>query len=399
MAGAVHPLPQTPPSAIPAPDRHVKTVIRKLHNWLGLSTGLIVLVVSLSGAIFIWEKELFALLHPGLVYVEPGPEQRSFTELHAAAQAALAPGRRVRSANIFADPRRSVVFSAIKVDESKATYFSETEYYDEVFVDPYTTRVLGVNDRKYDPIYLTRMVHEHLLLGSAGTHIVGGATVIFIVMILTGLVLWWPRNRRVLATRLRVRLAASWKRVVYDTHNVVGFYLHAVLIVLAITGPVWTWRSWQNGIVWTLTGTAALIGEPVPKVEPARLSNAPSLPMDAALQQTRALVPDARRYLVEIPATADNILTVGAVFDRSSLWDEYERYYFHPVTAQLLGDERFEEKNLGMKWRNTNYSIHTGTIFGWPTQVLATLACLVAASLPITGFLIWFPRWRRQRAG
>ncbi len=52
-----------------------------------------------------------------------------------------------------------------------------------------------------------------------------------------------------------------------------------------------------------------------------------------------------------------------------------------------------------MKWRNTNYGIHTGTIFGWPTQVLATLACLVAASLPITGFLIWFPRWRRQRVG
>jgi uncharacterized iron-regulated membrane protein len=375
----------------------VKIVIRKLHLWLGLATGLIVLIVSLTGAVFVWEKELFALLHPELVYVERGTAPQSFTRLRDVAQDALAPGRRARSANLFADPGRSVVFFASKVDESQPTYFSETEYFDEVYVDPYTARVLGVHDRKHDPIYLTRMVHEHLLLGSAGTHIVGGATVVFIFMVLTGVVLWWPRNRRVLATRLRVKLAGSWKRTVYDTHNVVGFYLHVVLLVLAITGPVWTWRAWQNGIVWTLTGKAALIGEPVPRVEPALLGHAPAAPMDAALRQTRAMVPDAIRYLVEIPAAPTNILTVGAVFNRSSLWDEYERYYYHPVTAQLLGDERFEEKNLGMKWRNTNYSLHTGTIFGWPTQILATLACLVAASLPVTGVLIWFPRWRRKR--
>jgi uncharacterized iron-regulated membrane protein len=119
--------------------------------------------------------------------------------------------------------------------------------------------------------------------------------------------------------------------------------------------------------------------------------------MDVALHQAIAIVPDAERYLVEIPATTTNVLTVGAVFDRSSLWEEYERYYFHPVTAQLLGDERFEEKNRGMRWRNTNYGIHTGTLVGWPTQILATIAWLVSASLPVTGFLIWFPRWRRKR--
>jgi uncharacterized iron-regulated membrane protein len=371
--------------------------LQTLHRWLGLTTGLVVLIVSLTGAIFVWEKELFALTHPELVSVEPGQTRRSFTELHLAAQTALAPGRRARSANVFADPARSVVFFSSKVDESKPTYFSETEYFDEVYVDPYTARVLGVHDRKHDPIYLTRMVHEHLLLGSLGTHVVGASTVVFILMVLSGLVLWWPRNAKVLRTRLRVRMTGTWKRVVYDSHNVVGFYVHIVLLILAVTGPVWTWRAWQNGIVWTLTGNANLVGEPVPKVRPTLLGNAPVAPMDAALRQTRDMVPDAERYLVEIPATATSILTVGAVFDRSSLWEEYERYYYHPVTAQLLGDERFEEKNLGMKWRNTNYGIHTGTLFGWPTQILATVACLVAASLPVTGFFIWFPRWRRAR--
>jgi uncharacterized iron-regulated membrane protein len=68
------------------------------------------------------------------------------------------------------------------------------------------------------------------------------------------------------------------------------------------------------------------------------------------------------------------------------------------MSAELRGDERFEEKNRAMKWRNTNYGIHTATLFGWPTQVLGTLFSLLTASLPVTGVLVWYPRWKRRRA-
>jgi uncharacterized iron-regulated membrane protein len=157
---------------------------------------------------------------------------------------------------------------------------------------------------------------------------------------------------------------------------------------------VWTWRWYSNAIVWTLTGRAALIGEPVPRPEPSDDVNTGVL--QAALVDARRRVPDARRYMMELPPDESRVLTVGAVFDRASLWEEYERYYYHPRTAELLGDERFVEKNLGMKWRNSNYGIHTGTLFGIWTQVPATILCLLVASLPVTGVLIWWPRWRRR---
>jgi uncharacterized iron-regulated membrane protein len=238
-------------------------------------------------------------------------------------------------------------------------------------------------------------VHTNLLLSQAGSWIVGTATLVFVAMLLTGLILWWPRNRAVLTTRLRPRLLAPWKRAVFDGHNILGFYGLAGLLLVALTGPVWTWRWYTNAIAWTLTGEARLVAQPVPTPRP--LPPATDDPLERALIATRALVPDAKRFTLELPPDSSRVLTVGAVFDRNSLWEEYERYYFHPRSAALLGDERFDEKNLAMKWRNSNYGIHTGTLLGWPTQLLATAVSLLAASLPVTGALIWYPRWRRGR--
>jgi uncharacterized iron-regulated membrane protein len=260
--------------------------------------------------------------------------------------------------------------------------------------------VLAVIDRKHDPIYLTRVVHTSLLLAQTGTRIVATATLVFVAMALIGLALWWPRTRALLGLRLRPRLAGPWKRSVFDGHYILGVYGLGFLLLFALTGPVWTWRWYEAGVVFLLTGKAQLVGEPVPRAAPApgaSASPAPA-PMEAALHQVQAAVPDARRWFVEVPSPTakSRLLTVGVVYDRASLWEEYERYYFHPTTAALLGDERFEEKNLGMKWRNSNYGIHTGTLFGWPMQLLASLTSLLAASLPVTGVLIWYPRWRRR---
>jgi len=154
-------------------------------------------------------------------------------------------------------------------------------------------------------------------------------------------------------------------------------------------------------MAFLFTGKAALVGEPVPVATPVADGDpaiaANTSPLERVLAATQLKVPDAERWFIEVGASQSPLLTVGVVYDRNSLWEEYERYYFHPKTGQLLGDELFEEKNLGMKWRNSNYGIHTGSLFGFPSKLLASLLSLFAASLPVTGILIWYPRYRRQQ--
>jgi uncharacterized iron-regulated membrane protein len=101
--------------------------------------------------------------------------------------------------------------------------------------------------------------------------------------------------------------------------------------------------------------------------------------------------------MIDLPGGKFGALTVGVIHDHGSAWEEYDRYFFDARAATLTGDERFDEKNLGLRWRNSNYGIHTATLYGWPMQVAGTLLCLLVASLPVTGVLIWFPRWRRRR--
>lgn len=387
----------------------IRRTLARLHRWIGLASGLIVFVVAITGAIYVWEAELFALGHSTLVRGATPGRRRPAGELLAAAQQAVPAGHSVGRLTLYTAPSRAAVAIAQRLNDGAPTYFEEFQYYDEVYLDPATARVLGVVNRKYDWIFLTRMVHTNLLLADTGTRIVATATLTFVAMVLTGLVLWWPRSRSVLRTRLRVQLAGNWKRVVFDLHNVLGVYGLAGLLLIALTGPVWTWRWYQDAVAWVFTGEARLVGEPVPTPSPVVVPAANLAPSGAArgigagdvaeraLREVVTRVPDASRYMIDIPNDPSRVLVVGAVYDRQSLWEEYERYYFHPLTAAFLGDERFEEKNLGMKWRNSNYGIHTGTLLGWPTQVLATLVSLLAASLPLTGALIWFPRWRRSR--
>lgn len=374
----------------------------RLHRWVGLASGLVVFIVSLSGAVYVWEAELFAAGHRALVRVDAGAARADASTLVAAAQRVLADGRQVQRLTIYRDPGRAAVALSARANPHAVTSFEEYDWYDEVYLDPATARVLGVVDRTREWTFLTRRLHTSLWLAEGGTQVVAVATLLFVGMLLTGLVLWWPRTRAVLETRLRPRLVAPWKRAVFDGHAVLGFYGLLGLLVVALTGPVWTWRWYTNAIAWTLTGEPRLINEPVPTPAPvartAAAEDPAGEPMERALRATVQQVPDYGRLMLELPPDSTRVLVVGAVFDRSSLWEEYERYYFHPATGALLGDERFEEKNLGMKWRNSNYGIHTGTLLGWPMQVAATGVALLATSLPVTGALIWFPRWRRGRA-
>jgi uncharacterized iron-regulated membrane protein len=371
--------------------------LASIHRWIGLASGIIVFIVGLTGAVFVWEAELFAMANRDLVRVAPSGPALSPEQLIEVGRGALPADRPVTRLTLLGDPTRAAVLDAVKTTPGARTFFSEYQYYDEVYVNQYTGQVLGVVDRHHHWLYITRHIHTSLLLAQVGEWIVGGATIAFLGLCIVGLVLWWPRNAAILKSRLVPRLTGSWKRAVFDGHNILGFYGLAGLLIFGITGPVWSFPWYQNAIAWTLTGVARVIAQPVPTPEPG--PTPVERPFTTALASGREFVPNGKKYMIDVPPNPSRLLTVGITYDGGSFWDEYERYYFHPLSGELLGDERFEEKNLGMKWRNTNYSIHTGTIFGWPTQVFATLICLLTASLPITGVLVWYPRWARRRAG
>jgi uncharacterized iron-regulated membrane protein len=374
--------------------------IRKAHLWLGLTSGLVVFVSMLGAAVFVWEEELNNWYHGDLVFVERVTRHaQPLSQLWKAAQAAV-PDRELTDVQIFREADRSYVFSNYKKSDNPGfSWMSGMEYMDLVYVDQYTGKVKGVVDKRYDWIFMSRMLHQCLLIRQdVGHYIVGYATLIMFVMVITGIILWFPKNKAALKQRFSIKWTGKWRRVNFDFHSVGGFYMSVVIVFFAATGLVWTFKWWTNGIY-------RLLGTDPKKVwethSPIELESAEYLlAVDKAIADALQRRPTWTRMGVSIPGSEENEAQEIGVFLRfedGSGWDSSDGYYYNPKTGALHADHLQEDKTLGAKWRNSNYAMHVGSIYGLPTKLLAFAASLFCATLPISGFLIWRGRRKKRK--
>src|SRR5689334_3465167 len=131
-----------------------RRTLASIHRWIGLTTGLIVFVVCVSGAIFVWEVELFGLANRDLVRVAPGGPVLPPEQLIEIGRAALPTDRPPTRLTLLGDPTRAAVIDAVKTTRGARTFFTEYAYYDEVYVNQYTGQVLGVVDKHHHWLFI-----------------------------------------------------------------------------------------------------------------------------------------------------------------------------------------------------------------------------------------------------
>lgn len=383
-----------------------KKISSTLHLWLGLATGIIVIASFLPAAVFVWDEELTNWYYKDYVYVEPTDKGRlPISDLFKNAQKAVNPDHIVDNVEVKNSADKAYVFSTYKSvpeNETGWTYFSEMEYWENIYVNPYTGEVQGTVDKTTDWIYLTRVLHQQLLLNyEVGHLIVGITTLILFVMVITGLVLWWPRNKAAIKQRFAIKWNARWRRKNYDLHNVGGFYSFILILLFAITGLVWTFSWWTNGIYRILGDDPKQV---FPKHEQPVLSGLKisKNPIDIAFEDL--ILRKSNIWLscyMTLPGaygdTTNKEIAAYLLYDENSGWEESNEYNYHPETGKIHHATTHEQKTLGAKWRNSNYAIHVGSIYGLPTKILASLTALFCASLPITGFYIWWGRKNKRK--
>ena len=363
----------------------------RLHLWLGLASGLVVLIVSLTGCLFVFQKEISEALHGKWFFIQRSDREVTLPLgiLKEKAAAVLGPGRPIASITIYSQPDRTWEFMAYRENDSALTYFGGVEYYESVYIDPYTGAVTGVRNYKTDLFSIVKSIHWSLLLNTPyGQPIVGWSTLVFVVLLLTGLVLWWPRRwTKALKDRsFKVKWKASFRRVNYDLHNVAGFYSLLPALVIALTGLVFAFR-WVAAFFY-LVG-AGTTGEPhVAAVRSDTLLVANVDPLEKALLTARRLVPDASRIVVSPAAGREGTVYVYGYRGKETYYS-YDVLQFDQYSGALLYHRRDKEKNAGEKLAGMNYDIHVGAIGGLTGKIIAFIASLVCASLPVPGFLIW----------
>lgn len=203
------------------------------------------------------------------------------------------------------------------------------------------------------------------------------------------------KNLRQLKKSISIKWAAKWKRVNYDLHNSLGFYVLPIAIVIAVTGLTWSFKWWEKGIYQMLGSKKPVVL--VRKAPPVTTADTTGNHLDLMLTTLqRKLEGNYRVIGLNLPDKGENTMMAFVYLkNRTDGWRNLSYYYFDTRTGKLFGQLEHAQKPLGLKWRNSNKDIHTGRIYGLPTQLLALLASLICASLPITGFLIWWGKLKK----
>ncbi|MBN9297714.1 MAG: PepSY domain-containing protein [Filimonas sp.] len=367
----------------------LKKWIGKIHLWLGLASGLIVVFLGITGCILAFQREIESVTVP---YQNVQPQHAAMlppSEITKIANAHL-PGKQPHS-----------IAYGVKNKAAQAIYYGE-DYYYIIYVNPYNGQVLKVRNMNRD--FFRIMINGHFYLWlppTIGQPIVATATLIFLIMLITGIVLWWPRNKAARKQRFSIKWNAKWKRVNYDLHNVLGFYMTWIAIFIAVTGLVWGFQWFANSIYWTASGGKKMIQweeSYSDKKNIALKSAAPAI--DLIWQKMTQENPAAQVIEVHPPTSDSASIEAVANPDETTYWKSDYRY-FDQYTLQEMPVRhlysRFSKATAADKIMRLNYDVHTGAVWGIAGKIMVFCASLVAASLPITGFLIWRGRRKKKK--
>ncbi|KGO87947.1 transmembrane protein [Flavobacterium rivuli WB 3.3-2 = DSM 21788] len=375
--------------------KDVKHWVGKAHLWLGLTSGLVVLLLAVTGCIYVFSVEITAWLRHDEMYVkEVKQEKLPMTFLWEQTQKAVGPGKKITSAQAYNDPEKAVVFTCYKAGNADAIlYFNSLDQYYNIYTDPYTGKVLGIYDEELDFFNIVKMLHWSLLLNApVGQQIIGWSTFIFVVMLITGIILWWPKNKAARKQRLwfQWKDTTKWRRKNYDLHNILGFYAATIALIIAFTGMVWAF-TWFQSLVY-VAGSLSVTPpkELAAQSKIAKTSNK-DLAFNNALTAAMSMHKDAAGFSISKPA--DSIAAIDIyVGQYPDVYYVSHQMKFDQYTGKLLAEKKHDEKNFGEKLITANYDIHVGAILGLPGKILAFIASFICGLLPISGFLIWYGR-------
>lgn len=369
--------------------RSFKKMVGLIHLWLGLSSGIIIVFLGITGCILAFEQEIRRFSEPQQF---TRPQEQPYlppTTLATAAEKFL-DGKKVKGIEYPGKGRSAI-----------ASYWDEKDY-KLVALNPYSAEVLKVKDMNQDFFRIVLNGHYYLFLPpNIGQPIVASATLIFLVMMISGLILWWPRNKAARKQRFSIKWTAKWRRKNYDLHNVLGFYMTWVAILIAITGLVWGFQWFAKSVYWASSGGETLPEHVHPVSDTTKIDNRINV-ADFVWQEHSKHVGEKESLAIYFPETNTDPVEVG-INHRPGTYYNSDYYHYDqytgkelPATGAYAG--RFRDAKLADKLVRMNYDMHVGAILGLPGKLLAFFASLVAASLPITGFYIWWGRKKKKQA-
>ncbi|HDS1735370.1 PepSY domain-containing protein [Pseudomonas sp. BP8] len=385
------------------------------HFYAGLFVAPFMILLAITGIIYLFKPQLDPLMYRELMVVEASDHRQTADALLAEVQRAYPQGH------------VGQYLPALNAERSAQFVVHDGGRELNVFIDPYSAKLLGEQDAKDNLQAVARALHGELMVGTVGDRLIELAAGWGIVLVVSGLYLWWPRGRNsagVLWPRLSARGRLLWR----DLHAVSGFWGSALLLLMLLSGMTWTglWGK-QYADLWNRFPAAmwndvpksdqearvlnqahrqtvpwAMENTPMPQsgahAEHAghhMMSSAPAAPQ-VSLQQvediaTSRLVEPG--YSITLPTTAEGVFTVAVFADdpRNDATLHVDQY-----TGKVLADVRWQDYSPVARATELGVMLHEGKMFGAFNQIVILLVCLMILLGSVSGLVMW---WKRRPAG
>ncbi len=384
---------------IPIPmTKSFKKILLNIHLWLGLASGIIVFIVAITGCIYVFSYDIKDLIYKDRneVLVPKNANRVPISQLIKTAENTFNNNYSFQNIVISDAPNHSVSISFTDVDDNTFGYHNYMSFYKTVYLNPYNGKIIYIENTKWEFFNVALAIHMNLFMGynPVSHYIIAGATWIFVIMLISGLILWWPKkSQRKQSFWFRWKKTSKWRRKNYDLHRVFGFYVFLIALILALTGLMWASKSFNSSVKWVANGGKTMPYAAISK--PIKPTNAEQ-PFDAILNTTKTKYPQFE-YLLIRKHPKPSVPYIVRVYKKGEQNFKRTELYFDRQTAELLNTFKFSDKNNGEKIQALNYDLHVGTIGGLPTQIVVFLVSLLIASLPVTGFIIWYGRKNKKK--
>ena len=363
-------------------------VFWRWHFYAGIVCAPIFLTVTITGAIYVFKDELEHSFGGDHLFVTQGESRTSYDQQLAAARTALAAQGvsdvDLRFLILSPDENRStLIYAREKTNRSKRY---------EIFVDPFTGKVLLLRGADTGFFRIVLLLHRRLMLGKPGRVVVELVTCWSVILLVTGLYLWWPRGKKNAGTFFP-RLRTKKRYVLYrDLHAVPAAYCWILSMLIVATGLFFT-LVWGTGFLLMGVVTGHLNPDILlpPAVE--SVEGKEPLSVDEVVQ---LLAPVRGDLPMELHLSTDSSLGYLAIFfdpervtsARSAMVDQHQ--------GEIVKRIDLVDAPAVYQTRVYALTIHTGTIFGTPTKIAAFVASLVLIASCVTGLMMW---WKRRPSG
>ncbi|MGN6544819.1 MAG: PepSY-associated TM helix domain-containing protein [Aureliella sp.] len=353
-----------------------------VHRWLGLTVGLVFVVLGLTGSLLVFDHAIDECLNPELLLTRGSGQRAPLEKVIGAAEQSYS--------------GQAVSVSKPRVENGVWTVWfssgSEREtVFTAVYVDPYTLRITGQRVWGHDLMSWIYRLHYTLLAGRPGAVLVGVIGIVFILSIASGVYLWWPLWLHSFRAALAIRRGHLF---VFDVHKTIGIVSCSVLGIVAFTGVYMEFPDWFRSTV----GIALPISDRPPETQSIVRTTSDAISADQAIAIAEKLFPHARWDHLHPPTDVDGVFEV-ALRQPNEVQRSYGRtqVYIDRYSGAVTAVVNPNQSTVADAFFAAQFPFHNGEAFGLVGRLVVLLSGFSPALLYATGLFLWCRKRRSKK--